>query len=74
MIPISAYSKIIPTGGAESDDALLRVSGQIGSVSLVDWLHDRSDNLLYSAHPDIGYVFLCPFNFTTWELSRSLNN
>ena len=54
-------------GGADSDDAVLRVSGQIGSVSHVDWLHDRSDNLLYSAHPDIGYVFLCPFNFTTWD-------
>ena len=54
-------------GGADSDDAVLRISGQIGSVSHVDWLHDRSDNLLYSAHPDIGYVFLCPFNFTTWD-------
>ena len=54
-------------GGADSDDAVLRVSGQIGSVAHVDWLHDRSDNLLYSAHPDIGYVFLCPFNFNTLD-------
>jgi hypothetical protein len=39
----------------------------IGNISHVDWMRDRTDKYLYDLHPDIGYVFLCPFNFDEWS-------
>jgi len=43
------------------------IPADIGNISHVDWMLDRNDKLLYDLHPDIGYVFLCPFNFDEWS-------
>ena len=52
--------------GAGADDGYSRTPGNLGDVSHVDWMLDRNDKLQYGAHPDIGYVFLCPFDFDRW--------
>jgi hypothetical protein len=49
------------------DEATSVLTRDVSSVSHVDWMLDRNDELPYHLHPDIGYVFNCPFNFDDWQ-------